>query len=837
MKTTLPRDQMKNCANCGFFYPVEESACPKCGHSFVKTEERRDPYLGKTIRDYTILEILAEGGMGKTYLARHNLLNSVRVFKIMHPWVAKHPDFPARFRSEAQLLSTLHHPSIVTLHEFSYVDEYTPFMVMEHLKGETIADYLMKNKKFPLNKALFYAVQICEGLHFAHLKGIIHRDISPENIILEPDDHGEITAKVIDFGIAKTFIDSAYNEEEEIQSTPHQVKTQTGFYIGKPGYGSPEQFRQISGIKKVDVRTDIFSFGIVLYEMITGLELFNKSSMTAYLLSLVIYAEKGFKSIELSLVPDEIKRIISHCIAYHPQERYESFDQLRQDLVALLDNDDRVAQHEERIEYRTQRLKSGKRSTGYLVPIIGIVFVAIVLFLGINGHWFTTEKPGISDSPLLSTVNSPTDPGNIPALTPTMNIVNEPTLSEKQLEEVEDLLVKLGDAERNKWFTTPEDKSVYAVGQKILEISPDHQTVKEAYQRIIDYYQEKGIEYFLRADFSRAKGFFSKGLLMAENDSILNKFATLAQNMTDSYGRKTVSGIQLLLIPSGDFIMGSPLSEEGRYPDEGPQHRISLDPFYLATTEVTNAQYNYFCKSSNNAIPPEPEPAWTGMGNYFTAFPHHPVVNVSWFDAQACARFYGLRLPTEAEWEYVARERSNKGPFAWGSATKPPPRFCNVADMALKKWRGLTMALIFEGYDDSFTFTAPAGSFSANAFGIFNMAGNVSEWCNDWYDGEYYGASPQRNPLGPANGKKKIVRGGSFISNPRYTRLAFRQNELPQKTYYNYGFRMAFSFLPDTPLHEQVQEILDSAANKDSAEASSENRMSDSDVKKGISIQ
>jgi formylglycine-generating enzyme required for sulfatase activity len=281
-------------------------------------------------------------------------------------------------------------------------------------------------------------------------------------------------------------------------------------------------------------------------------------------------------------------------------------------------------------------------------------------------------------------------------------------------------------------------------------------------------------------------------------------------------------GAEIVYIPEGEFIMGTDQAEIDRiwqrfgwekewkqyFKNESPKHQVYVDGFWMYRYEVTVAQYRKFCQETGRQLPPEPKWGWQD---------NHPIVNVSYDDAVACGKWAGVRLPTEAEWEYAARGGNtglNEKPryiFVWGDETPkslPTPLvrglnprksrqagataaqagkggYGNFADESIKK-KFLPSSseqvgwIIFEGYDDGYVYTAPVGSFSPNEFGLYDLAGNAWEFCADWYDENYYQHSPARNPQGPSSGSCHVLRGGSWsVGSPNYLRTAVRKKFNP----------------------------------------------------------
>jgi formylglycine-generating enzyme required for sulfatase activity len=201
-------------------------------------------------------------------------------------------------------------------------------------------------------------------------------------------------------------------------------------------------------------------------------------------------------------------------------------------------------------------------------------------------------------------------------------------------------------------------------------------------------------------------------------------------------------GASMILIPAGEFLMGS---YEG-YDNEKPVHTVYLDDFYMDKYEVTNAQYKRFMEATTHKAS-----YWLNDLKYNA--PDQPVVGVNWEDATAYALWAGKRLPTEAEWEKSARGRLEFKLYVWGNDWPPPKGSGNFADETY-----------IDGYNDGYAYTAPVGKFPPNGYGLYDMDGNVEEWCADWYGKDYYANSPKDNPKGPSSGYAKMSRFGSFAT-------------------------------------------------------------------------
>jgi formylglycine-generating enzyme len=276
---------------------------------------------------------------------------------------------------------------------------------------------------------------------------------------------------------------------------------------------------------------------------------------------------------------------------------------------------------------------------------------------------------------------------------------------------------------------------------------------------------------------------------------------------------KGPDGAEMVLIPAGSFAMGSAPSDiaravdecrtrakpenelkcEGWFRSEGPQHNVAVDAFYIDRYEVTNAQFEKFVVATGYRTAADRDgygwvyrqtdgtwrweksagTTWRSPGGPGTsASPMHPVVQVSWHDADAYCRWTGERLPTEAEWEKAARGADGRR-YPWG----------NEWDAARANADRVAKG------------TSAVGSYprGVSSYDVHDMAGNVWEWTADWYNPDYYRTSPERNPAGPPSGEHRVLRGGSWINVPFFLGVAHRLNEPPQARGMNVGFRCAKS--------------------------------------------
>jgi eukaryotic-like serine/threonine-protein kinase len=285
-----------------------------------------DPGLiGQTLLHYRIAEKIGEGGMGAVYRAVDTHLDRPVAVKVLPPDKVADPERKARFVQEARAASALRHPNIVVIHDIAS-DLGRDFMVMELVEGQSL-DQLIGRRGLKLNEALGWAVQIADGLAKAHAAGIVHRDLKPTNVMVTPDG----LVKILDFGLAKLAEDPP-GAEAGLTMTMGQderPRTEAGFIVGTAAYMSPEQAEG----RKVDSRSDVFSFGAVLYEMLTGRKAFGRDSQMKTLAAVLNEEPKPASDVS-EAVPAELERVLGRCLRKDPQRRWQTMSDLK---VALQD--------------------------------------------------------------------------------------------------------------------------------------------------------------------------------------------------------------------------------------------------------------------------------------------------------------------------------------------------------------------------------------------------------------------------------------------------------------------------------------------------------------------
>jgi predicted Ser/Thr protein kinase len=335
--------------------------------------------IGKTLKQYKIEDTLGKGGMGVVYRAQDTRLDRPVALKVLSPEFTADEDRRRRFLQEARTAGSLSHPAIAQIYDVDEVDGVT-FIAMEFVEGKTVRQLIM-DRELDLQGAVEIAIQAGEGLAKAHDKGIVHRDIKSDNIMVTRDGH----AKILDFGLAK-LVDSAIGSggtsgADQSQSMMETIaRTQAGMVLGTMAYMSPEQARG----QDMDHRSDIFSFGIVLYEMVTGELPFQGTSPIDTLHAIAFNETRPVTTIRTNL-PSSLHRVVSRCLRKQVQDRYQTSENLVTDLKSVQKEvDSGISQ---RIPLQ-ERLRDGMQSLKDLTPgewiwpVVGVlVGLAVLYFL------------------------------------------------------------------------------------------------------------------------------------------------------------------------------------------------------------------------------------------------------------------------------------------------------------------------------------------------------------------------------------------------------------------------------------------------------------------------
>ncbi|MFL5307861.1 MAG: serine/threonine protein kinase [Polyangia bacterium] len=275
--------------------------------------------IGHTIGNYKITAKLGEGGMGVVYLAEHPVIGKKVAMKAIHPELSKNSDVVSRFITEAKAVNQIGHEHIVDIADFGNTPEGEFYFVMEYLQGESLSDRLKRDKRIPVNQAMSVGAQIADALNASHQQGIIHRDLKPENIFLCNRGLSRDFVKVLDFGLAKL--------TQADQKVTH--KTRTGSVMGTPYYMSPEQ---CEGKTEIDYRADIYSLGVLIFEMLTGKVPFGGEGYGEIIVKHVTMPPPSVRSIVPEL-PEYLDLILYRVLAKDRNQRFQTMAELREALL------------------------------------------------------------------------------------------------------------------------------------------------------------------------------------------------------------------------------------------------------------------------------------------------------------------------------------------------------------------------------------------------------------------------------------------------------------------------------------------------------------------------
>ena len=356
--------------------------------------------IGQTIAHYEILDKLGEGGMGVVYKARDTHLDRFVAIKVLLAERVADPERKRRFVQEAKAASALNHPNIITIHDIAS-DGGRDFIVMEYVAGRTLEQFIGR-KGLKLNETLKCGIQMADALAVAHAAGIVHRDLKPGNVMVTGAPSGPGLVKVLDFGLAK-LTEAGGGELAPTETLkPH---TEEGTILGTVAYMSPEQAEG----KTVDARSDIFSFGAVLYEMVTGRRAFQRDSRLSTLAAILREEPKPATQVAVE-TPRDLEKIISRCLRKDPTRRYQHMDDVKLALEELKEESDSGA-------LVSATPLPGARGRRWLLPaVIAAAVLLVAAAVGIS-LWLTRSQPP-TQGPVLTRLTFDSGLTTDPALSP-----------------------------------------------------------------------------------------------------------------------------------------------------------------------------------------------------------------------------------------------------------------------------------------------------------------------------------------------------------------------------------------------------------------------------------
>ena len=712
--------------------------------------------VGQTIANrYRVDDFLGRGCMAEVYKVWDNRRMTFLAMKLLFEDLALDKVFIRRFRREANTLAKLQHPNIVRVYGLEQ-DGRKAFILMDYISGESL-----KHKIFDVDDAIEVTsvrtvmMAICAALSYAHSEGYVHCDLKPSNILF--DQSGK--PMLADFGIARM--------------TDAATATMVG--MGTPAYMAPEQVKGLDPVPQ----TDIYAVGVTLFEMLTGGErpfIGERATVTGTTSAKVRWEQVNLPppspreyNPEMST---ELETVVLTCLAKRPQDRYQT----PLDLLNALER----AGGEEQTEALKQPTPAPEPEPKPSVP---------------QPEKVQPERPA-SEAP---TQLEP-EPAN----------VKRSNVSTKTWWQRYGVWIGLG--------------GIIALTLALVlgnRKAPEPETiietvvVEEAATEVAAQPAPTGIP-------------STTATSMPSNTPSPTASLTLSPAPTPTLeaGATQVSdkdGMILVYIPAGEFLMGGDADEalnacqvmfepfgnrecdRYAYQDEEPKHVIRLDAFWIDQTEVTNVMFATFVQETGYETDTEKRGyagSFTPSQGFVTVYgadwqcpkgptsdidglDDHPVVHVSWYDAQAYCEWAGRRLSTEAEWEKAARGGLEGKMYPWGDEFNG--RMTNFCDS------NCPVDYANGNFDDGYAETAPVGSYPANGYGVYDMAGNVWEWIADWYDQNYYSNSPYSNPQGPTTGESCLRRGGSWAGTANYHRVADRADFDPTLSRNWSGFRCARS--------------------------------------------
>ncbi|MBU1218331.1 serine/threonine protein kinase [Myxococcota bacterium] len=335
-----------------------------------------DPFIGRTIQGkYKVEKLLGGGGMGNVYLATHNVIGKQVAIKVLHPELTKKSTIGKRFLREAKASSSINHENVVDVMDFGETEDGYAYMVMEFLQGIELGKYVHEKGIINWQEARDIIIQVCRALAAAHAQDIIHRDIKPSNIFLIEFAGKKNFVKLIDFGIAKV------GQEDD-----GEKMTKTGTIMGTPDYMSPEQ----AGGKELTNRSDIYSTGIILYELVTGMVPFDGDSFMA-VLSRHLFDEPPRPNLRnpKADIPTALENIILKALEKRPEDRFASMNEFIEALESIKDTG----------EGKTIVLNSVKRKRNQMLSKIALAVLFTAVFAGVFGFLAMNKKHKIIPTP------------------------------------------------------------------------------------------------------------------------------------------------------------------------------------------------------------------------------------------------------------------------------------------------------------------------------------------------------------------------------------------------------------------------------------------------------
>jgi serine/threonine-protein kinase len=721
---------MKACTACGREYSDDVQFCPVDGHSLeskaaADAPSEADPLIGTVLDDkYRLDKKIGEGGMGAVYRATHIHMDSQFAVKLLHKTMVADQQAVERFRREARAAARIRHANAVSVTDFGVTKEGTVYLVMEYLEGGDLRDKLRKVKAFGPVETVRIMMQTCAAIDEAHRKGIVHRDLKPDNIwLLKTEGSPDEQVKVLDFGIAKlkTAGPGAAN------------LTQQGMIVGTPHYMSPEQCRG----EELDARSDIYSLGIILYEMLTGSVPFRAPTPVGVVLKHANEMPVPLREVNPQ-IPEPIERVVMRTLSKNREERPHSAAELGRELAEAL-----------------------HQSGGGTIDLSGFPSTGdLPAYISTTGQRTAPQSDqatgGPSSGPITQHGTRATDPhktGRVGASSTAAMTSHQAGVAPHPQTGAH----QPGTDSTQVMSSRPSIPLPAVPGSGSTPL-----TVQQSGAGAIAVPASSNIKYVAIAGVVIV---FIAVVAVAIWAMRGTGTVTNTNQPVGPIGGPTTSGGPpegMVLIKGGTFKMGTDDPTAGD--SDKPAHDVTVSDFYLDQNEVTNEMYQQFVKQTGR----KPPDNWTGA-----EFPpgegKFPVRFVTWHDAKAYAEWAGKRLPTEAEWEYAARGTEGRI-YPWGKSWSPQ---------------------LSNSLEDNRKGPMAVGSYPRGATpeGVMDLAGNVAEWVEDiWVP--YPGGNADPGPTCQGIDCRSY-RGGAFSAPKDRLQTTYRWWDDPNSKYAYLGFRCA----------------------------------------------
>jgi serine/threonine-protein kinase len=710
---------------------------------------------------YKLEQCIGSGGMGEIYRARRLHIGDTVAVKVLRADVVENEKSRQRFYREARAAAMLHHPNAVVIHDFGEDDDGMAYIVMELLVGRSLRQLLIDEGSIAAARAYGIIRQACAALDAGHRNGIVHRDIKPDNIILLDSNDGADHVKILDFGIAKV-LDKALDT-----LSLEQRLTNVGAVIGTPHYMAPEQCQG----EEADARSDIYSVGVVLYELLTGVAPFIAKTPTGVAIKHVTEKPRPLRELKPS-IPEAVEAVVLQALEKAPDARPQTALELARAFETALAN-----------EPETMRLARADEPQMIAPPKISQALEAEVRPVDpeVAGQR-EAEAPLQSYDTVVSAPATDQLRQSDAASTDQLRQAGVAASTEhlRQAGDAATELLAPSSVTAEQKVATSEFKTQAPKGDQARRAAAD--TLRDDSPKPVKARAAKSKTPLLIGAGAVVIGLIALAAwLFVSSGSQTETASTAATSASPAASAEpspvATSAYPEVAAPEGMvYVLGGPLrvGRDDGEENERPAHVVNIKPFFIDRTEVTNEQYQKFIAETGYAAPP----SWKD-----NRFPEGaetlPVTDVTWEDAVAYATWAGKRLPTEEEWEFAARGSDDRRLYPWGEEW--------IADAANVKADANDQRQL-----------APVSQFpkGASLFGLLDLSGNAWEWTSS--DFAAYPGGKITTPAGYSN--LKVIRGGAYDSEPKYATATWRaghpatRNDWPKNTPVDYsktGFRLA----------------------------------------------